>query len=370
MGLKFKTPKTNNQPERGPSPAKRNVSKWQWYFLVLILLSPLLFMGFKFVTNLWFVKATGVVSFEPMQIKAPADGYIKKVYVDKSDRVKADELLIKFHSPAVDKRIQLLQQELNTLQKAKNSATNQQKASLKQMQEQAQTNVQKSLAFYKRFKEYQDKGLISQMQLKDAWDDVHAARNELLDIKRRLQASQQSHQFTIERQYNKRIRQIKTELAKLKSLKKRFDITVHQPAIVKHVAVHTGEYVTQGQTLLHLVTHSQWRIRAYIAPKYADQVYKGKPVTIELPNNTDLKGRVSSNPNLTGQRSQSNSFLKQQSNQIVFFVQPDQKMPDKFKSHGMPVKIDIGNAWGINWFEWLQGLFQTIRRSIASLIQS
>lgn len=370
MGLKFKTPKTSNQPERGPSPAKRNVSKWQWYFLVLILLSPLLFMGFKFVTNLWFVKATGVVSFEPMQIKAPADGYIKKVYVDKSDRVKADELLIKFHSPAVDKRIQLLQQELSTLKQQREQANNQEVAVLRSMHQNAKENVKKNLSHYKNFKEYKERGLISDIQLKDAWDDVHAARNQLLDLKRQLQKSQQQHQLAIDRQYNKRIMQVKSSLAKLKSLKKRFNIKVNQPAIVKHVAVHAGEYVTRGETLLHLVTHSQWRIRAYIAPKYASQVYKGKLVTIELPNNTDLKGRVSSNPNLTGQRSQSDSFLKQQSNQIVFFVQPDQKMPDKFKSHGMPVKIDVGNAWGINWLEWLQGFYQTIRNSISSLIHS
>lgn len=358
MGLKFKTPKTNHQPQRGHAPVKRNVSKWQWYLLLLILLSPLIFMGVKFFGNLWFVKASGVVAFEPVQIKAPADGYIKQVNVDKGDRVKSNQLLIKFHSPTIDKRIQLLKQELNTLQHEKNQTSNQQKASLKQMQQQAQTNVKKSLAFYKRFKDYEDRGLISQMQLKDAWEDVHKARNQLLDIKRRLQASQQSHDFTIERQYNKRIREIKTQLAKLTNLQKRFDIKMHQPVTVKHVAVHTGEYVTQGQILLHLVTHSQMRIRGYIAPKHANNVYKGKSVTIELPNDTDIKGQVSSNPNLTGQRNNNDSLLKQQSNQVVFFVKPQQPMPQKFKIHGMPVKIDVGNAWSINWLEGLQGLFK------------
>lgn len=349
MGLKFKTPKADQQPQKRPSPVTRNVAKWQWNGLVLILVSPLIFIGIKFFMSLWFVSASGVVTFETMQIKAPADGYIKNVFFEKSDSVKANTLLIKFHSPVINKRFQLLKQELTTLQHRKQQMSNQQQAILEQMKQQAKTNLNKNRTFYERFQKYQEKNIISEMQLKDAWNDVYKALEELLDIKRRLKANQQAHQLEIEKQYNKRIRQIKIELAKLESLKRQFNIKVKQPATVKQVLIYPGEYVTQGQKLMNLVMHSPLRVRAYIAPKYASQVYKGKKVTINLPNGTEIKARVSENPNLIGRKGNNQSLLKQQSNQIVFFVKPQRKMPDKFQTHGMPVKIDIGNVWGWDW---------------------
>ena len=69
-------------------PTKRRIARWQWYMVVILLISPLLYLSYRIIYVQVDKSFRGVVSLKKYGISAPENGYIKKINVQLGSKVK------------------------------------------------------------------------------------------------------------------------------------------------------------------------------------------------------------------------------------------------------------------------------------------
>ena len=85
--------------------AKKLFPKIQWYTLALVLCLPIIYLVGKIIYDNFYPHATGIITSEEVELSAPMDSYVSKIYTKQGRNVFIGESIVQLNSPQLDAEI-------------------------------------------------------------------------------------------------------------------------------------------------------------------------------------------------------------------------------------------------------------------------
>ena len=260
--------------------------KVAWYLILLIVLSPILYLAAGVVGSWLTLGASGLVTLEPREIRAADSGIVVRLTVTPGGSVVAGEILARLDNFGLD-----AQAARNTLDRRASRAARwrllrQRRAQLAELRARQQAlrylrGRRASLADLTR------KGAATTAELAAATLAVSDAAAADARAEQALATDTVSTDTTsIDRRLIAR---------RLAALTPRSPITGR----VLEVLVQHGEYVTAGEPLFVLGQLDHPRIVAYVKPRYAARLTLGTLATVRFPDGTRMRAVVAATPQLS-----------------------------------------------------------------------
>lgn len=322
--------------------SKRQYPMWRWMLIVFVVTLPLLILIYILFRDLFFVTAPGVIKFDTVTVRSPTDGYVNKLHVHTGDKVKKGQLLINFESPEIIIQLKNLEKEKKYLEALIADKKNNVIPMLEKLIQADQQNIEESKKVYDQFINFRKIGTSNEVLVENTRINyVNAHRDYILD-QQALSQQKYDFQMNLEKNYIFRLHEMQNEINRLTVINQHLDLTAPITGTIIIINTYNGEYISKGLELLSLVGEENLRIFAYIKPKYSREVYKDKQVTIVLPNNKQIPGKIVNIPTFaeTLPSAQANPLAAKE-NQLIIVVKPTQTIPKEFQIYHLPVKIDF-----------------------------
>ncbi|MGX2952180.1 hypothetical protein ACWAU3_03095 [Shewanella sp. JL219SE-S6] len=97
------------------APAKRGGMKWRWYLLLLLVIAPVVLLLWVLLRPSLFVLAPGILTSEPLEMRAMQKGRLLELSVQPGSRVDAGQALGRIADAGLDASIDELQRQLAEL---------------------------------------------------------------------------------------------------------------------------------------------------------------------------------------------------------------------------------------------------------------
>ncbi|CAA0112872.1 Uncharacterised protein [BD1-7 clade bacterium] len=272
------------------APAKRTAFRVRWYLLVAFVLSPvLLLMWFGFHRNI-LVIADGVITSEPITLYAPQNGFVSSVDSAIGDHVKRGDTLMQFTSPTIQKEVELLKEQLQSLETKQQQAILDTKRLYANQITIAKGGVIEQKALAQQSNEYANRGLVSlvdkvalEKYRVDAQITLNQARiNQLKAIENLTQGAIETALLDVHKQLI--LAQVKQQLLGVYAPKK---------GKVNAVYVKPGQYINESTELLTLSNRETPVIIAYLEPDRFEYTHLGQTATVTLPNGDKYEAVIS-----------------------------------------------------------------------------
>ncbi len=342
MGISFKQQTTKADVNITHPAFKRSSPTLRWIAILLIIAIPFIYLLYRLADIYIFVTFPGYITFEKIIVRAPANGYIKKLNIKLADSVIRNQILLTFASPEVEVKLQYLEREKEYLNNLAKSLRSNENLFIEQQIALANTNIKDSYDLYQRFNSYKNKGIIDDLQLEQvrvAWINAQHSKIQFQSLLVKNQADL-NHQTEV--YYRRKIAEINNDIQLNQSLKAHFDIRAVASASVIAIDTYETEFVSPGQPLITLATNQNPYVVAFIEPKYFNQLYKDKKVKVILPNNKQITGSIYKTPIFSDRlpADQVNPIATR-SNKIIILIRLENDELTKEYVYGLPVQVKL-----------------------------
>lgn len=314
----------------------------RWFLLVLLLSIPLLYLIYELSAEYIMVRFSGLVIYDTVEVRAPDSGYIKKLYVKPGVKVRDNQPLLLFISPLLEERLNYLLKEKKRILELRNSLGDDNSEQMLQALEVAKEDIDASKAVYERFKDYTRKGDMIELQLEEARKNYVEAQRAYIAIDQKNDEFSLQRKTLIEVNFVRKILELENEIEQIKIKMHYFNMLSPENGTVMNITTHEDEFVSSGQSLVNIVTDKNLRIIAFIDPKYMEDIYQGKEVSIIFPNHESKKGQIINTPSYAEKTplSQINPLATPE-NKLIILIKPNSPIQKKYQVFGIPVKIKL-----------------------------
>ncbi len=324
------------------APTKRSLPKWQWYFLTLVIISPLLYLLGGWLISVILITAPGAVVMDSIAIRSPYDAYVKSLHVHLADKVKVGDDLITLESPILNAQIAGLQAHMALLkhqQMAYYNQNRQRHETLTELKTTAEKHVSSSLAYYKEIHASYKKGFTTIDQVSIAEERYNQALINLKQVQAEIARNNSDYSIESQRNYDQILAPESLQLIALQTIQKHLDIKASRAGIIDRVYAQNFEFVRQGMPLLTLGTKEHLHITAYFSAKDIPHIHPGQRVFLFLPDFKVLTGHITHHPSTT--RREVNAFVTLQNpeKKLVTFIALDSSLPENYQVNGMPLTV-------------------------------
>nr|WP_210736163.1 HlyD family efflux transporter periplasmic adaptor subunit [Shewanella algae] len=273
------------------APAKRGGMKWRWYLLLLLVIAPVVLLLWVLLRPSLFVLAPGILTSEPLEMRAMQKGRLLELSVQPGSRVDA----------GLDASIDELQRQLAELTPP---SLEQDLAILGQLEQRvlvAEQGVKRQDELLSQFESFRKQGVVPTADMAAVMQAHTSARMALEQARAELLQQRQLQQQ--ERDAGVIAQSRNSLLLKLAELQaKRQQLTIQAPFAgrVADVLVQQGETIAEQQPMLWLSGRAQPVVVCYLAPKYLNYVAQGQQASVKLPNGTRIRAEIKEPTELVG----------------------------------------------------------------------
>ncbi len=294
-GVKRSDPTENDGFKVGYAGVKRAGFRWRWRFMLLLVVSPLLIWIWLIMQDQVLTRADGILTTEPIQMRAPKSGFVAAVLVAPGQRVEDGQQMFDLSSPETDRKIVHWQDNLAVLVEYREEMIAKLRDALTLHQQKLDESRLKQDAIAESYQQLSEKGLFKlsdQMQLNEmrralSQDELQ----QLVDLER-LESLRYTHDLADE------IRGIELEIAVAEVQQTQLDVRSDRSGVVNRLYVKEGEYVAQGDPLMELSNYELPVINVFLKPERMEHAKVGNKVVIILPDRTRFDGVVSEPPQI------------------------------------------------------------------------
>lgn len=296
MKINFHLDKKNKpQSESGMRVAygrvKRGGYRLRWYLILVIVISPLLFMIYYLLKKEVLVTAPGIVTSYPLTITVAQAAIVRFIPVNVGDEVEKGQSLMLLIDNALNKDVEFLQKELVALSNNNIQSTD-------ELYQKAIDSTKKSLAkvqqIQQKYDQLRKEGLVSEVDyvvmvnVSNAIDS-QLRNQEIAYINAKRDRAQLILAGPVAKQYRELMKKLTVKLTKQEYL------TFKAPfsGRVLDLHVHEGQRVTDNAPLLTVAQNVTPDIIAFLKPKYLDYSLKGTKAKIIFPDGKKLSATVS-----------------------------------------------------------------------------
>ncbi|MED7787498.1 HlyD family efflux transporter periplasmic adaptor subunit [Francisella sp. 19X1-34] len=335
--MKFKPPKNKQIMQAQASPVKKNISKLQWYMVIVIVISPLIYIGWMIFSNNWFIVADGTVVTEKYLIRAHEDGFIKQSNIHPGKLVKNGQDVFIMSSPLLNTELNEINTQIKDVKSLQDKLYKSDLNALEQKYAIAKKYVDINEKFYNAMVQLRKKNIINIIELQQSSQVLHNAEMDFGNVL----VEKQQYSLEKDNNYAETLRQLNLQKSILEEKIKSLDIKIDVDAVVNRVYVYKGEFVQKGQELALLSLFDKPFIRAYLDSEFVSYVSKGTKVTIRFQDGAEFKGVIESRP-VFAEMNNDRSIFDSKESKVVIIVKPTQKIPEEYNINNVPVEIDVG----------------------------
>lgn len=290
---KAQTPTVEDGIEVKYAGAKRGGLKFRWYLLLLLVMSPVLVVLWVLAKPYILVLAPGIITAEPLEVRAPLKGIVQTVTVSGSAEVNKGDNLLVIVDPELDAQITELNRQLTAIDSVDEVDGEAVLKGLRMRIAVAQQGLDRQSELLKSYIEYQQKGVVPTSAMATVLQAHTAAKMALeqakVDLLHELERQQIQNASGVVAQSRN---QLTLELARLKSRQLQMHIGAPFEGRVEESLVQSGEHVEINQPLLWLTGRDKPVVMAYLNPKHLEYVGIGQQATIKLPNGESIRGMI------------------------------------------------------------------------------
>lgn len=270
MKVRFDSPKeTRPAEEQGLqvlyAPGKRMAFRLRWYLLLLLVTSPLLWLGGQWLLALERIDAPARLYVPALQVRAFESAQVREVLVEPGQAVVQGEVLMRLDNPEWRQRLALLAD-------ADEAGPRRLPADERQLLGKALGDAEQRLREVRRLLAF---GAATRGELFRLESERDARQLELLQFEQRLLQPEPVDltQRRLERRW------LEQRLASL-------DVRAPEEGRVLDIAVDPGESVAAGLPLLTLEKRQQVQVWVYLPARHAAYAQPGQELSLLLPDGT------------------------------------------------------------------------------------
>ncbi len=328
-------------------PARRSLPRIRWLLIALLVTSPLIYVLWLILRGGLVVDASGRLTYETVRAGAVVSGVVAEVLAEENGTVQAGEPLIQLENPEIRGRLQHLQDELSRLEGEQREAKANAEAALMAVNEEIETLqslVESEERWVEQMRRLEALGLVTEREQYQAMAETKRTRRQLLDaINRRTDLTR----IQTQGDSNLRAREEDLRLALDMANNNLKYLTIKAPANgdVVELLVEPGDTVGPGTTLLTMTRPSPPELIAYLRPADGNFARHNGRVRVRLPDGTQLAGRVTERPRLTGRIPTTMQTLLQDANAALMVkVALIDRVPEAMAVHGLPVTVEFARG--------------------------
>ena len=320
--------------------AKRHIAKWQWYLIVIIIISPLLYISYMIVSSQMDKTFSGFVYYRHIGISSPADIFIKKMNVELGAEVKKGDILFELESNEITVRSNALRKKLKYLKEQKKNIVTSHSAALQEMK----VSIDKYLRDVSGFKDFQSK------LLERGLSTIYNVQNSLLSqfgvLTTKLNMYYNSFYYDVAiTDIECNIIDLLEELA-IESFKiSMFSVKAPIDGEIIKVNYHQHQYVSKDKEILLIADPNRVQIRAFMPPSLIDDgillhrkvevIFK---MDVFLGRSERFEGVIISSVAFT---KKDPGILISREDTAVLIIKMIDKLPEKYSVYGFPVKLKL-----------------------------
>ncbi|GGI77355.1 hypothetical protein GCM10007978_13780 [Shewanella hanedai] len=325
--------------------AKRGGFKGRWYLLLLLVISPVLIVLWVLARPHVFVLASGIVTTEPLEMRAPAKGELVSISVKQGQQLAKGNVVLEIVNVQLNAQINELNRQLLSIHKGKPQSN---KTILQQLQlriDVADEGVERQNDLLQTYKDFQKRGIVPTSDMAMILQAHTASKMALEQAKvDLLQEKERQHIESVAGSITQARHGIELQLANFRA--QQADLVIHTPydSHVADILVQQGEHIAEDQPLVLISGRSSSVIFAFLDPKYLDYTMMGQKATVKLPNGDHFRAQVSEPTELVGRlpRQLSGPFDGEKPVLRVTLT-PDVELPISIE--GVPVEVSFDYIW-------------------------
>lgn len=320
--------------------AKKLFPKIQWYTLALVLCLPIIYLVGKIIYDNFYPHATGIITSEEVELSAPMDSYVSKIYTKQGRNVFIGESIVQLNSPQLDAEILTLNGQLVNLIEQKRLYTNHELAVLLDMKKSAFIQYQATSKFYNSMLEYRKDGAVSLLSLNDARLQMINSQRSYEMVLARIQQNQQDFDVNKAQVFDTSIRNLELQISSKTTQQQLLEIKSPINGAIKLADKEQGSYVAKDKPVAIISSIDNLRVVAFVEPKYLNRIKVGQSVRIILPNKQFAQGEIENIPQFTDQIYKGLAIIND-ANELkpIIVIKPSAAFPSNFKIKGISVEV-------------------------------
>ena len=263
------------------APGKRMAFRVRWYLILLLVASPLIWLGGKLAYGMLMIDAPAQLRLPILEVRARDTGRFEQLFVKAGDQVRTDQPLVNLDNPEWRARLsQLAAMPTQTSPARNNKLGGNERQLLKTRIGRAQERVGVLESLVAR-------GAVSPGEVLTAKSELDSFRADLLAFERREQLANQPT-LSVERdvvQQQAEQQWLKTRLAAL-------PINAAQSGRIAEVLVNPGENVGAGTLLMRIERLEDPLLWIYLEPLNISYAAIGQPLRVRMPDGEWLSAHV------------------------------------------------------------------------------
>lgn len=263
------------------APGKRMAFRVRWYLILLLVASPLIWLGGKLVYGMLMIDAPAQLRLPILEVRARDTGRVEQLFVKAGDQVRADQPLVNLDNPEWRARLSQLAAMPTNTKPARNIKLGGSERAL------LQTRIGRAQERVKVLEDLVYRGAVSPGEVLTAKSELDGFRADLLAFERREQLANQAP-LSVERdviQQQAEQQWLKTRLAAL-------PIHAAQSGRVAEVLVNPGENVGAGTLLMRIERLEDPLLWIYLEPLNISYAAIGQPLRVRMPDGEWLSAHV------------------------------------------------------------------------------
>jgi multidrug resistance efflux pump len=324
--------------------AKRGAYKARWYLLLSLVLLPILLVIWVVVRPQVLVLATGLITTDPIELRAPAAATVHNLAVTEGQVVTKGQRLLTLNDPQLNAQIIELQRQLSELAQptviADTDILQQRQGSIQV----ASDSVAQQTEYLQSYQNFKRTGLVSTHEMAAVQQTLTNAKLALDQAKvdaMQLQQLQQVQRLAGPVETARRA--LLLQLAQFEAQQNALHITAPNDSKVIDISVKPGEYIQQDLPMLIISNRTTPVIFAYLQPKHMNYAQIGLKASVTLPNGDKVNATVTGPVELL-ERLPAKLAGPFDGEQAVLKVTltPDQPVP---AIEGLPVELSFDLHW-------------------------
>lgn len=346
------------------APARRNLARWRWYLILLVVASPFLAFVGKSLYSTVVVEAPGFISQEQVTVRTLSQGYVEEVYVHNFDAVAQGQPIARLKNDALSARSAQLRAEMQQLRSVRTQVPvrGYDPPPPAAFQDELQVAHQQRDLLGRRvatLTQLVAQGAATQAELDAARSEYDQAVSRMEELYRTMAAQTQPRvdgdggATQMNFQIQTRVLALQTELANVQEQLQGMQILAPKAGRVVDLAVVKGDQLAIGSKVAMLAPEgADLHIDTYIPPKHADYAAPGMRATVLFPDGSQRAAMVTDVPRVATQvpRPQNPAFLGDTPMGVLVrmqFVDAPDAVRHPPLTDGLPVKVQFQSGWTV-----------------------
>ncbi|MEI8613029.1 HlyD family secretion protein [Shewanella sp. PP-He15 brown] len=325
--------------------AKRGGFKGRWYLLLLLVIAPVAIVGWILLRPHLFVLASGIVTTEPLEVRAPSTGDVSTIRVKPGDTLNVGTPILSISDPQLNAQITELERQLAQLNIEDLSLNS---VILKQLQTRidvANEGVTRQDILLKSYENFQRKGVVPTSDMATVLQAHTASKMALEQAKVDLMQAKQKQLVELSAGVvTQSRRSIELQLVRLKAQQSQLQIKALTATRVVDILVQSGEHIVEDRPLALLAGRDNPVVLAFLEPKYLNYTTIGQQATITLANGDRFRASISEPTELVGRLpKQLSGPFDGEKPVLQITLKPEMALPVAIE--GVPVEVSFDYVW-------------------------